>query len=259
MTGVPEEVFKIVEPMIKKYEGFRSHIYDDGTGTRTIGYGFTGPDFPHGMPSVITVSQSDAVLLRLLNETYWPPVGQLAAQLGPDFNPNMQAGTLDAVYNLGAGILESTQTFGHYLRAKNWKMAESVLLELSMPGTPLHAGLLARRQDEVHVMQRAYHAPDPNHYLQYPEDWTTFEGHRFRERHLAQEIDADLKHSHLHHAELTRDLVLAKEAQKRIWVVSVMEPPDYKSKRKTAVWSGTRGPRYQWWSQRIAKMEKALK
>lgn len=259
MTGVPEEVFSVVEPMLKRWEGFRSTIYDDGTGVKTIGLGFTAPDFPHGMPSSITPAQSDAVLLRLLNETYWPPVGQLVAKLGSGFNPNRQAGTLDAVYNLGSGILGGDHTFGHYLLAKNWDAAAKSLLEYSMPGTPVHVGLLARREDDMHTFQRAWHAPDPNHYLQYPENWMVFERERFRERHLAQEIDADLRHPHLHHDVLKRDLELAQEALKRIWVVSVFEAPTYTSKRKTADWSDGRGHRYQWWTQRIEKVQKALK
>jgi GH24 family phage-related lysozyme (muramidase) len=48
--------------LIKKYEGFRSKVYLDGNGIRTIGYGFTDPALIR--KGKISQTEADARLLK---------------------------------------------------------------------------------------------------------------------------------------------------------------------------------------------------
>lgn len=256
MAGIPEAVFKTVEPMIKQYEGWYPIRYNDGTGVITIGFGFIGSDFPAGMPESMSLTQGDEKLMQLLNESYYPPVAALP--VASRMNPNELAATTDAVYNLGSGILEPTHTFGHLLRAGEFAAAAQSLLEYSMPGTAVHAGLLRRRQAELALFDKKWTAPDPNHYLEYPTETLNYGGHSFDERALAESIDGYLEHSHLHHHGLVETLPLARAAKTRIWVVSTRQPPAFQEQREHADWTDHRGSRYQWWSQRVERMEKAL-
>lgn len=256
MGGIPSEVFHLVQPMIKRWEGFYPSRYDDGTGVITIGYGFIASDFggAQNMPEHMTEAQADAKLTQLLNESYYPPVAALNKQLGGWMNPNMLASVTDAVYNLGDGILESTHTFGHYLHAKDKEGAANALLLYSMPGTPVHEGLLHRREDEQRLFLKRYVAPDP--YLIYPDE--RFGPQHLNERDFAKLVDGWLKHTHLHHHQLEEAHAGTVFFRRRMWIVSVFEPPTFTTKRQHADWSNHRGTRYQHWFHRMKAIE-ALK
>jgi hypothetical protein len=105
--------------------------------------------------------------------------------------------------------------------------------------------------------QRAHPQPKPidHHYEDYPDATFRIDGRVFNERQLAKDIDHWLEHPHIHHHALSQALPLALLARKRVWVVSVFEPPDFKTKRPKPAWGEfKRGSRYQWWSRRIDRM-----
>lgn len=177
--------------------------------------------------------------------------------LGVELNHNQFNAAASAIWNLGPGSLE--WDWGRALKAGDFRLAAQLLLQYDRAGGVTLEGLETRRRGEAALMLTPEPKPvDLYHYADYPTDLMHFDGKKFDERKLAERIDKGLEHPRLHHHELTVDLSLAQAAKKRIWVVSVFEPPNFKIKRKHPDWSDKRGSRYQWWVARIKQMEKAL-
>ena len=149
--NVPPAAIKIV----KNYEGLRLNAYDDGVGVWTIGYGTTR--YPNGQPVQRgdTISNADAERY-LAND-----IGGYAKQLASSvpywnaMNGNQRSALISFAYNLGPGFYGSSgfETISAALRDRRWTDVPGAMLLYSMPGTNVHAGLLARRQAEGQLWQ----------------------------------------------------------------------------------------------------------
>jgi lysozyme len=129
--------------LLKKSEGFRSHIYQDVAGIPTIGYGHQllhGESYPNG----ITEEQALAILASDV---------QKAEQRVADLVkvPLMQGqfdALVDFVFNLGSGRLAAS-TLLKMLNASNYAGAAQQLLKWDHSGAVEVAGLKTRREAEA--------------------------------------------------------------------------------------------------------------
>lgn len=246
---------------VSAFEGGQSadglfHAYWDPWGkVWTVGYGET-----HGVHSGIVWSRAQAEndLRKRMESSYEPAINALGVPL----TQNQYDALCSFVWNLGPGSMQ--WDVGRHLRARDYQAAADALLEYDRAGGQVLSGLSRRRHAEraLFLTPDSHPKPprpvDPHHYLEYPDETLHGSGHSFNERKLAKQIDGYLQHPHLHHHGLKATLPIAVAARKRIWVVSVFEPPHFKVKRKHPDWGDRRGSRYQWWSDRIRRMEKAL-
>jgi lysozyme len=141
-------VSKVGVDLIKSFEGFVGHPYQDEVGVWTIGYGHTegvGPRSKH-----ITEKQASELLRKDLDKKYAPPVSRLGIKL----NQNEFDALVSFVYNLGPGILERSHTIGVELRRPrkgdgSWKrnVANAMLL-YDHAGSHVSPGLTRRRRAE---------------------------------------------------------------------------------------------------------------
>jgi lysozyme len=131
--------------LIKKSEGFRSHLYMDISGFRTIGYGHrvTGREsFPEG----IDEAQAAAILagdVRQAEQT----IGRLVKV---PLTPGQFDALVDFCFNLGAGRLAAS-TLLRELNAGRYEAAGEELLYWVYAGGEVHAGLKARREAEFQL------------------------------------------------------------------------------------------------------------
>lgn len=151
---------------IKRYEGFVDHVYDDGRGVRTIGYGTTEADVDP-LPHHVTEPQAARLLARRLEQKYEPVIRALFRH-GLPFNQHRYDALVSFIYNLGPGavprrgderweITPDFETLGHAIVAtaahprssRHLRAIADALLLYSNPRDPaVHAGLLRRREDE---------------------------------------------------------------------------------------------------------------
>jgi GH24 family phage-related lysozyme (muramidase) len=128
--------------LIKEFEGFVPHPYQDSVGVWTIGYGETKGVTSHSRN--VTEKQASEKLAKRVNEDYAPSV--LAA------NKNLTQNQFDAlvsfVYNCGTGALATSTTIGRNLRAGKLTEVSNNLLDWCKAGGRTLPGLLRRRQEE---------------------------------------------------------------------------------------------------------------
>ncbi len=143
---VPPAAVKIV----KNYEGLRLQAYDDGVGVWTIGYGTTR--YPNGE----RVKAGDSCTAQQAESYLQNDIAGYAKQLVASvphwnqMNDNQRSALISFAYNLGPGFYGSSDfnTISRVLREKQWSGVPAALELYSMPGTNVHAGLLARRKAE---------------------------------------------------------------------------------------------------------------
>lgn len=132
---------------IASFEGFRSHVYDDGKGVPTIGFGET-QDVHWGMKPWTRALALQRLRTRV-NQDYLAPVLSLAKQIGLRLEQHQADALASLVYNLGPGILARGRTMGDALRSKNRKVIAEAFLVYDEPNNPVvHAGLARRRRAE---------------------------------------------------------------------------------------------------------------
>ena len=85
--------------MVKKLEGYREKTYDDGTGTKTIGYGHTGPDVHAG--KTITKAEAD----KLLDKDLQQAAQAVDTKINVHLNQNQKDALTSFAFNVGAGAL----------------------------------------------------------------------------------------------------------------------------------------------------------
>jgi lysozyme len=134
--------------LIKEFEGFVGHPYQDMVGVWTIGYGHTEGvtrRSPH-----ISEHQASQLLERDLNSKYAAAVNRLGVAL----NQNEFDALVCFVYNLGTGIIGPDHTIGKDLRKPKaghgvWRnqVADDILL-YDHAGSHRVPGLTRRRQAE---------------------------------------------------------------------------------------------------------------
>ena len=128
--------------LLKRSEGFRSHMYNDVNGFPTIGYGHRlrpAEAFPYG----ISEAQATGMLAADVREAE-----QAVARL---VRVPLTQGQFDALvdfcFNLGAGRLESS-TLLKVLNSSRYTDAAAQLLRWDIAGGVVNAGLKARREAE---------------------------------------------------------------------------------------------------------------
>lgn len=153
---------------VKGFEGFFDHVYDDGVGVRTIGYGTTAADV-NPLPTHMTEPQAAALLRRQLDQKYGPPVRRLFARGGPlhgHFTQDRYDAFVSIAYNLGEGSMPYRASSGRWVPARNFETlgraiiaADFDAMRRALPlyvnkGSSVEAGLRRRRLAEGALLVR---------------------------------------------------------------------------------------------------------
>lgn len=142
---IHRKVSKAGVDLIRNFEGFVGHPYQDSVGVWTIGYGHTegvGPRSPH-----LTEPQARKLLAEDLDEHYAPAV----TNTGIALTQHEFDATVSFVYNLGAGVLDASHDFGRLLRKRAYVKAADAMLEYDEAGGQVLEGLHRRRVAERHL------------------------------------------------------------------------------------------------------------
>lgn len=114
VADVAAAVLPILRPVVQHEEGCVLHVYDDGSGNATIGWGSThyqnGARVQFGDPD-ITQDQAD----RLLDLTLGGVIADVDAVVAIPLTNNQMAACCDLTYNIGAGAFATSSL----LRALN--------------------------------------------------------------------------------------------------------------------------------------------
>jgi len=127
--------------LIKSFEGFRAHWYNDGTGTMTIGYGCTWEC--KGVKS-LTEPQAAARLSSSLQSRYGSCV---RSRVSHHLTENQYNALTSFVYNLGCGVLSGNLL--NDLNRGNMGAATATMKQYTHAGGRVLAGLVRRRNAEV--------------------------------------------------------------------------------------------------------------
>lgn len=95
---------------VKNEEKFVGHVYDDGYGNLTIGYGDTRPEILKKYRKGITELEAAVVLADLL-ANYWSSVSSMVR---PDTTDNQRAAFTSLAYNIGLGGFEGSTTLARH-------------------------------------------------------------------------------------------------------------------------------------------------
>lgn len=152
-ASVPTQAVKIVA----QFEGFVPHVYNDGVGVATIGYGTTA--YPNGLPVRFGDPEIDqATAQQYLAHDLESTLNDLAASIPnwSQMNSNQISALISFGYNLGAyfygdpGFASITTVLGN----RDWSDVPKTLLLYSDPGDPnVHPGLLRRRTAEGELFE----------------------------------------------------------------------------------------------------------
>ncbi|MDE3148020.1 MAG: lysozyme [Acidobacteriota bacterium] len=131
--------------LLKRSEGFRSHVYLDVEGLPTIGYGHRLVH-PESFPKGIGEAQADRILAGDIREAE-----QAVERL---VRVALTQGQFDALvdfcFNLGAGKLAAS-TLLKELNAERYNAAGEQLLRWDHAGAEVNIGLKARREAEFQL------------------------------------------------------------------------------------------------------------
>ena len=150
---VPDQAVQIVT----EFEGFVDHVYDDGVGVATIGYGTTrypdGRRVRFGDPN-ITKATAKIYLSHDLETT----VDQLDSSIPhwDEMDDNRRSALISFAYNLGDHFYggDEFKTISSTLRDKRWGDVPKAMELYSNPNDPrVHPGLLRRREAEGELWQ----------------------------------------------------------------------------------------------------------
>lgn len=136
---------------IAGFEGYIGHVYDDGTGVMTVGYGHienvpgNGWWVP-GQKHAGVLSQPEAMRLLKedLNKHYSPYVRALHLPL----SQNKFDALVSFIYNVGPGAIGPGSGVGSALRRYAWAVAGYRMLEWNKAGGQTLPGLVRRREAE---------------------------------------------------------------------------------------------------------------
>lgn len=143
--------------IVIEFEGFVDHVYDDGVGVATIGYGTTrypdGRRVQFGDPK-ITKETGKTFLSHDLEAT----VNQLTSSIPhwKEMDDNQRSALISFAYNLGDHFFGADKftTISSALQNRRWENVPKVMELYSNPNDPkVHAGLLRRRRAEGELWQ----------------------------------------------------------------------------------------------------------
>lgn len=130
--------------LIKKYEGFRPHAYQDSVGVWTIGYGTTrinGQPVKAGM--TITEDQALQLVQQEVNKL-WSQIEQISRV---NLNQNQMNALVDFAYNLGFNALK-TSTLMKYINQSKFDQAANEFTRWVYADGKVLPGLVKRREAE---------------------------------------------------------------------------------------------------------------
>jgi GH24 family phage-related lysozyme (muramidase) len=152
--------------LIIEFEGFCENAYPDpasGGDPWTIGYGFTRVN---GKPVVPGQSMSRSEADQLLSTMVGDCANNLSGKIPHwgQMSDKQQSSLISFAWNLGNdfyGNESDFHTITKCLREKSWNQVPDALLLYCMPGTPVHQGLLRRRNAEADVWRQGMTAQPP--------------------------------------------------------------------------------------------------
>lgn len=132
--------------LIKEFEGFRAHAYDDGVGVWTIGYGTTaragvGINPVPGM----TISHEEAEWY--LEKTLAKFAEKIRPAITAPINENEWAAFLSLAYNIGPTAFKRSSALRHFNNGDKFMAAKAILL-WNKAGGKVMRGLQRRREAE---------------------------------------------------------------------------------------------------------------
>jgi lysozyme len=183
---------------------FNGAPYQDAVGVWTIGYGHTHDVGPSTPP--ITQQQAVVLLQQDVDDEYGAAVNDLRLPL----NQNQFDATTSFVYNLGPGVLETSSTFGSYLRVRDWVAAANSMMGYVYADGRVLPGLVTRRQMERALfLAPVAKPPEPLNVLTH------------NERRLVAAYTQAVKHPHLHAHELKGLRAALVESRQAVWLAAV--------------------------------------
>lgn len=140
---------------IAGFEGYEGHVYNDGTGVMTVGYGHV-ENVPGngwwvaGQKQHNFLSQPEAMRLLKddLNKHYVPYVKALFLPL----SQNAFDGWVSFVYNVGPGGISNNSEVGRLLKGYHFAAATNAMLQWDHAGGQVLEGLRRRREAERHLI-----------------------------------------------------------------------------------------------------------
>jgi GH24 family phage-related lysozyme (muramidase) len=150
--------------LIIEFEGFRDKAYPDpatGGVPWTIGYGFTRVNGQAVVPGQsLSRPEADQLLSTMVGDC----ANHLARTIPfwAEMSGKQQSCLISFAWNLGQdfyGNESDFHTISKCLREKDWAKVPDALLLYCMPGTPVHQGLLRRRQAEADLWRQGMASP----------------------------------------------------------------------------------------------------
>ena len=142
--------------LIKKFEGFVGHIYNDVGGYPTVGYGhlLTAADKASGVFNAGLTQDAATALLARDVVVY---EDQIKKYIKVELNQNQFDALVSMVYNCGSGPLVGG--LGKQLNAGNYAAVPTEMMKWCHVGAAINVGLQNRRSAEAHLFTTPVNAP----------------------------------------------------------------------------------------------------
>lgn len=142
--------------LIAEFEGFVGHVYDDGFGNETIGYGDTSPAvLRRYRKSGISEPEAFALLLQRVGE-FWAAI---AGSITREPTANQAAAYTSLAYNIGTGGFGTSTTLKRHNAGDTAGAAEAILWWNKVDGVAVEG--LTRRRRREHDLYLAGEKPRP--------------------------------------------------------------------------------------------------
>jgi lysozyme len=147
-----ETALQLLQPLLKKHEGFRSNAYKDIVGVVTIGYGFTAAVIPGlKMGDTMSREKADRLLLQFSRDNYALPIWNvITVRNNPQFSPEMFAAIVSLAYNVGVTKIKNSSLLKK-LNAGDFNGAKDEFIKWNKAGGKEVRGLTSRRVDEANL------------------------------------------------------------------------------------------------------------
>ena len=137
MTSLQKKAFDI----ITKFEGWKSSVYTCPAGKKTVGWGFTSPEYIR--KGSMTRNEADKILVNYIDSLGSYLDGQVQVKL----SENQKAALISFVYNIGRGNFEKS-TMLKKINKKDFGGAASEFAKWNKSKGKVLSGLTSRRADE---------------------------------------------------------------------------------------------------------------
>lgn len=178
--------------LIENEEGFVSHVYNDGFGNLTVGFGTTN-SVVSPLPEFVTRAQAEDLLIEALQRQVYPEIDATKCPL----NQNQFDALCDLGYNCGGGVFTDAYSLGRALRARDYRAVESDFMLFVYANGRVVQDLVNRRRTEQILFEKPYKAPppkDPHHYLRFADSEFPSPWGKIKERKIVTEYDGARLH-----------------------------------------------------------------